>query len=301
MKLLFFSQSNWVIPSINELAKSHEIVGVVTMKEGKKSNSFLLEFLDSQGIKTWSWEEAKSSNLNQVFEEADLGLSFGFSYKIPNEIYSIFELGVLNVHFGELPKYAGPSPLFWTIKNREQNLTISFHKIDENWDAGELIQEEKLAIFPGEPFGLLGSRAAVFASEKLKVLLSDYKSISSKVLELNPNPLGRPTDAELRIDWKAQTADEIEALVNASNPSYGGAISGFRGSLIRILEVSPADVNITGIFAPGSVVYSDPQYGVFVICGDYKYLRINILQLEGTILSGQKLAALGVRVYEKFE
>jgi methionyl-tRNA formyltransferase len=88
-------------------------------------------------------------------------------------------------------------------------------------------------------------------------------------------------------------------LVNAANPNYSGAITTFRGSQIRILEVSPADVNVTGIFSPGTIVYADATYGVFVLCADFKYLRINIFQLDGTIITGSKLAALGIRPYEQ--
>ncbi|WP_268036970.1 methionyl-tRNA formyltransferase [Algoriphagus sp. PAP.12] len=301
MKLLFFSQSNWSIPSISELAKSHEILGVVTFLKGERSNPFLLSFLEKRNIKALSWEDVKSSLNDDELANSDLGISFGFSSKIPKEIYAKISKGVLNVHFGKLPKYAGPAPLFWTIKNMEKSLSISFHIINEDWDAGELLLEEELPIFPGEPFGLLGSRASLLSSQKLDNLLRTFEGNVPEILEVNFTPLKRPSDIDLTIDWKKQSADEIEALINASNPAYGGAISSFRGSPIRILEVSPAEANINGIFAPGSVVYSDPQYGIFVICGDNKHLRINILQLEGTVLSGQKLAALGVRVYEKFE
>lgn len=301
MKLLFFSQSNWSIPSISELAKSHEILGVVTFLKGERSNPFLLSFLEKRNIKALSWEDVKSSLNDDELANSDLGISFGFSSKIPKEIYAKISKGVLNVHFGKLPKYAGPAPLFWTIKNMEKSLSISFHIINEDWDAGELLLEEELPIFPGEPFGLLGSRASLLSSQKLDNLLRTFEGNVPEILEVNFTPLKKPSDIDLTIDWKKQSADEIEALINASNPAYGGAISSFRGSPIRILEVSPAEANINGIFAPGSVVYSDPQYGIFVICGDNKHLRINILQLEGTVLSGQKLAALGVRVYEKFE
>ncbi|SHO65136.1 methionyl-tRNA formyltransferase [Algoriphagus zhangzhouensis] len=298
MRILFFSESPWSIPSILEVLKEHEILGVVISGNENVVSSDLLGFLNQSKVKCFNLDEIEQEI---ELESIDMGVSFGFTKKIPESIFSKIKLGVINIHFGELPKYAGPSPLFWVLKNQEPNLVISFHRINDQWDAGHLLMKEVLPIFPGEPIGLLGSRAAFATSTKLKELIKNITLVESVDLAFNNKPLKRPTDTDLTIEWRNQKANEIEALINAANPSYGGAISSFRGSPIRILEVSPADVNITGIFSPGTIVYSDPQYGVFVICGDYNFLRINILQLEGTIISGQKLAALGVRVYEKFE
>lgn len=301
MKILFFSQSNWSLPSISELIKEHEVVGIVTVTNGPKANGQILTFAEQMKIPVIEWGLLTKESGLAVFDEckAELGISFGFSFKISKEVFSSFPLGVLNVHFGKLPKYAGAAPLFWTINNQEPSVALSFHFINEHWDSGELIMEHEMPIFPGEPFGLLGARAASVSSERLKNILSRIDSIERKALEVNSEPKARPDEKDLTIDWRNKKANEIEALVNASNPSYGGAITYFRGSQIKILEVSPADVTIPGIFSPGSIVYADAANGIFVICGDYNFLRLNIIQFEGSILSGQKLAALGVKATEK--
>lgn len=302
MKIIFFTQSNWSIPSIIELGNTHEISGVVTQLRGPNFNPNLIGFLEQSKIPIIDWDLILKDGWASVSQDfqSDIGVSFGFSKKIKKEIFSSFSKGVLNVHFGKLPKYAGPAPLFWTLKNQEPTLTLSFHLINEDWDAGELVYEEDIPIFPGEPFGLLGARAAQISGAKLNTLLGRMDSIQRTPLKVNSHQLKRPIELDLTINWREQKANEIEALVNASNPGYGGAITTFRGSQLRIIEVSPAEVNVVGIFSPGTIVYSDPNYGVFVVCGDYNYLRLNILQLEGTIITGQKLAALGVRANEKF-
>lgn len=302
MKIIFFTQSNWCIPTIQHFKNIHEVVGVVSRTKQPNSNDFLLEFLKGENIPVFNWESSELESLTSKLSELqiDVGISFGFSYKIPASIFDSIKEGVLNVHFGKLPEFAGPDPLFWAIRNEEKVVTISVHKINEEWDSGELIVEFPIPVFPGEPYGLLASRLSVSFPGKLESYFSGQIQFDKKPIEENLKPKSKPTDEILRIDWKKQRADEVEALVNASNPKYGGAITTFRGNPIKILEVSPADVNITGIFAPGSIVYADPNYGIFVLCADMKYLRINILQLEGTIISGQKLAAMGVNSYEKF-
>ncbi|MDW7694085.1 hypothetical protein R9C00_04965 [Flammeovirgaceae bacterium SG7u.111] len=104
----------------------------------------------------------------------------------------------------------------------------------------------------------------------------------------------------MTIDWQNQTADQIEALVNASNPVYGGAITYFRNAIVRVLEVSPATMADATILRPGSIVHASQIEGLFVLCSDYKFLKINIIRSQEAILSGNKLAALGIRQDEKF-
>jgi methionyl-tRNA formyltransferase len=301
MRILFFTQSSWSIASISQLMQKHQIVGIITKKDGPKSNVQLLDFANVNQIEVLEWDKKNGEELGIWIkkEKIEIGLSFGFSYKIPKAIFDSFDHGVVNIHFGKLPTYAGPDPLFWTIKNQEKLVTLTFHKIDENWDAGELLSESSIPIFPGEPYGLLASRVSITAAQRLTDFLDNPSGHESKKLEQNSSPFSKPTEMEITIDWKTQKADEIEALVNAANPSYGGAITIFRETQVRILEVSPASVDIPGIFGPGSIVYSDPNYGIFILCGDFQYLRINILQLDGTIVSGQKIAAMGVNPHEK--
>lgn len=301
MRIVIFTQSSWSLPSIQKLVQNDQLVGIVIPNKEVPDRQMLIEISKNLNLDVYSWDGKESADIKKWFEEvrADRGLSYGFSYKIPKEVFESFQFGVLNVHYGKLPNYAGPSPLFWTIKNGEKFVTITYHQIDENWDAGRMISELNVPIFPGEPIGFCASRISTLAANEISNALKKLELEDGDPIESNPGSLSRPKEADLMIDWEKQTAEEVEFLVNAANPHFGGAITKFRGNQIRILEVSPADVNITGIFNPGTIVYADPNYGIFVLCSDNKYLRINILQIEGAIISGQKLAAMGINVNDK--
>lgn len=303
MRIVIFTQSLWSLPSIQKLVQNNQVEGIVIPNKEVPDREVLLGISNNLNLEIYRWDGKELDEIRNWLEkrQADRGLSFGFSYKIPREIFENFQFGVLNVHYGKLPKYAGASPLFWTLKNKEKFVTITYHQINENWDAGRMVSEVNVPIFPGEPIGLLASRLSTLAGNEITQALEKLELEDGYLIEPNHNVFPRPKEKDLTIDWKKQTADEIEFLVNACNPHFGGAITNFRENQIRILEVSPAEVNVTGIFTPGTIVYADSNYGVFVLCSDYKYLRINILQLDGTIISGQKLAALGVRANEKMD
>jgi methionyl-tRNA formyltransferase len=301
MRIVIFTKSIWSIPSIQQLVLSNQLKGVVLPAKDFQNQEMLLEVCANFQLEVFRWDGKELGDITTWLSKiaCDRGLCFGFSYKIPKTIFESLKWGVLNVHYGKLPKYAGATPLFWTMRNGEKWATISFHKIDENWDAGLLISESQAPIFPGEPYGLLSSRLAILAAKELPKVLDKLPLSEGEPLTPNPSPLPRPKEMDLTIDWKNQSADEVELLVNAANPAYSGAVTSFRGSQIRILEVSPADVNVVGIFSPGTIVYADSANGMFVLCSDFKYLRVNILQLDGTIITGGKLAALGIGLNEK--
>ena len=69
---------------------------------------------------------------------------------------------------------------------------------------------------------------------------------------------------------------------------------------MRILETSPADVRNAALLTPGTVVHASAKEGLFVLCSDYRFLKINIIQTPEAVVTGNKLVALGVKPNEKF-
>ncbi len=175
----------------------------------------------------------------------DAGFILTFPYRLPASILAIPKRGFFNFHFGLLPEYRGSDPIFWQLRRGEEHGGITLHAVDENLDTGPVWDNSLLRIIPGETYGMhlgkLGNQAASLADRFLSTLESGEE------LELTPQDAktartySRPKRRELEIDWDRDSADEIERLVNAANPEYGGAATVFRGVETRLLEVAPAD------------------------------------------------------------
>ena len=69
----------------------------------------------------------------------DLLLVFGFNWKIPRDVIASLRYGALNVHPSLLPKYRGPSPIPWAIRNGERDLGMTIHRMTDKVDAGPII------------------------------------------------------------------------------------------------------------------------------------------------------------------
>jgi methionyl-tRNA formyltransferase len=69
----------------------------------------------------------------------DLLLVFGFNWRLSTDLLAAPRLGVLNIHPSALPKYRGPSPVLWAIRNGDPCLGLTVHRMTDRIDAGPLL------------------------------------------------------------------------------------------------------------------------------------------------------------------
>jgi methionyl-tRNA formyltransferase len=72
----------------------------------------------------------------------DLVIVFGFAWKIPPAVLAIPRLGMMNVHVSMLPKYRGPAPLLWAIRNGDRTGGVTVHWMDEDFDTGNILAQQ---------------------------------------------------------------------------------------------------------------------------------------------------------------
>ena len=71
----------------------------------------------------------------------DFLISVSWRFLISPQVFSKSNIGSINVHRGDLPKYAGVEPIKRALKNSEKFIHISCHHISKNFDEGKVIFE----------------------------------------------------------------------------------------------------------------------------------------------------------------
>ncbi len=306
IRAILFANSQFALPTLAALAKSGRLAGVIVPAHLHEAQEAALEAAEGAGVPSIAVErEELDAGLPDWIRStgADVGLTLTFPFRIPAVAREAFPKGIYNFHPGRLPEYRGPDPIFWQIRSGDRDGALTVHRMDDGFDTGPVLLVRSAPIAPGETYGIYLSRLSHTAVEVARDVLGRLESAGEPELEAQPEggasarPHPRPEETE--IDWSEQGGDEIENLVNACNPTYHGAGTWFRGSPMRVLEVAPADLGAAPIASGGTIVHVDPQNGIFVLCRDSKYLRLNVLSSTEGILSGFKLAALGVRPGEK--
>jgi methionyl-tRNA formyltransferase len=80
--------------------------------------------------------------------QVDLMIVYGFNWILPANVLRTPRLGILNVHPSALPRYRGPSPIPWAVRNGDPDFRISVHRMTEQVDAGPVMARSEPLPFP---------------------------------------------------------------------------------------------------------------------------------------------------------
>ncbi len=81
-----------------------------------------------------------------IEQNADLLMVHSFMRKIPSEVFSAPKLGSINIHPSLLPKYRGPLPTYWVLKNNDTKTGLTCHIINEGFDTGDIINQMEVLV-----------------------------------------------------------------------------------------------------------------------------------------------------------
>ncbi|NGO73516.1 methionyl-tRNA formyltransferase, partial [Streptomyces sp. SB3404] len=69
----------------------------------------------------------------------DLLVCNGFPWRLPGALLRLPRLGALNIHHSLLPRYRGPIPVHWAIRDGERHTGVTVHWMDEDFDTGDIV------------------------------------------------------------------------------------------------------------------------------------------------------------------
>jgi methionyl-tRNA formyltransferase len=141
-------------------------------------------------FRTPSLLDQKTVDLVQGFG-ADLGLSLGNGY-IPERVFSIPRLGMLNIHHELLPEFQGAISVMWQIYFGSRTTGYTIHKIDRRIDTGDILLRREVPIDLQPTLGQTVTRTTAKVMEAslagLGELLTNYDRFER---EARPQGLGR--------------------------------------------------------------------------------------------------------------
>jgi methionyl-tRNA formyltransferase len=102
--------------------------------------------------------------------EPDLALCTGFPWLIPADAIDVPRLGIVNGHPSLLPRYRGPFPIAWAVRNGETEIGLSYHLMDAEFDTGNLLAQAPVPIADDDTEPTLFARVAETAAELLPIV-----------------------------------------------------------------------------------------------------------------------------------
>lgn len=81
---------------------------------------------------------------------ADYLFMHGCKRILPRRVFAAPARGTINLHPSLLPRYRGPAPHHWVLRNQDRVAGLSTHFVDEGIDTGPLVAQREVLLRPGE-------------------------------------------------------------------------------------------------------------------------------------------------------
>ena len=254
------------------IAADCNIVAVFTHEDKPSEDIWfpsVAELAKANGIKVYTPEKLKRSEWESRFRNTikpELILSFYYRNMIASWLLEIPRLGAYNMHGSYLPTYRGRAPVNWAVLNGEHYTGATLHVMVKQADAGDIVDQERVAIEPDE--------AAITVMEHVRdaavaVLARQIDKLQAGTVALTPQDetqasyFGGRKPEDGRIDW-TQPVRKIYDLVRAVSKPYPGAFSDTvrEGKRLIIWWAQPLEDDearaVAVQYQPGDVVSEAP-------------------------------------------
>ncbi len=178
-------------------------------------------------IKRYKLQDLKFKSVNSqqfknflIKKNVDIVLVGTWGEKFKKEIIDTPRLATINIHPSLLPKYRGPNPYLEAILHGEKESGVSFHLMDENYDTGKILAQEKVTIQQYDTGEDLRNKIIYTVRKMIPKFVSDASNGILIPIEQNEDlatyfPLRQHENV---IDFYTQSAEEIMQQSRAFHP-----------------------------------------------------------------------------------
>lgn len=303
MRLIFLGTPAFAVPSLEAVARGHEVISVVTQPDRPKGRG--QELAASQvkqaavrlGLTVYQPERIRrpEAQAHLAALAPEIMIVVGYGQIIPQSVIDIAPRGIVNVHASLLPKYRGAAPVQWAIVKGETRTGVTTMQINAGLDTGDILLARETEIGPEETALELGERLAVMGTELLTETLEGLArgAITPRrqdEAQASHAPILKKEDGA--ISWK-EPARAIHNRVRGLLP-WPGAHTRFRGQLLHIWRARVESDRVA--LAPGQVL-AGARFRV--ACGDGGgVLELLEVQVEGRKRMSGEAFANGQRLRE---
>jgi methionyl-tRNA formyltransferase len=223
---------------------------------------------------------------------ADALLCWFYPKQVPQSLLDAFPRGAFGTHPSLLPRWRGPDPYFWAIYEGDSETGVSLHRLEVEYDTGNVIAQEKLAIEPREHAFQLAKR---LDRPALRLLVECARRLNAgESLQGRAQPqegvtlAPKPEPEQLEIDWELPAA-QVVRLVRAAAP-YPGASCELGEELVDVLEAEVYARQLPRALEPCDAVWTPS--GLVVRAQDAGVVIRRVRTERDEILRGSALTQL---------
>lgn len=183
-------------------------------------------------------DEAELAPLRSL--EIDVLLVSGFAIILKPALIGLPRIGCVNMHSSLLPRHRGPNPFSAVIVQGDAVTGVTFHRIDEGIDTGEILEQTPFEIGARDEMIQIYHRACQIAGERVVPLMDRIAREGLRGDAQDPALATydrKLTEADAWIDWRWSTA-QIDRMVRGFPPTVMPRFR-FRGDVVYVAKAQP--------------------------------------------------------------
>ncbi len=248
MRIVFMGTPDFAVPSLETLARTHEVALVLTRPDAVRGRGRELVYSPVKkvalglGLEVAETRRITPEALEAVrAAEPDVICVVAFGCILPDEVLGVAPLGAVNVHASLLPRWRGAAPIQRSILAGDERTGVSIMRVAHELDAGAWCRQASVEIAEKPAEALTSELAELGAAELLSALdeLEAGKAVWHEQDESQVTYAPKLTKAEMLLD-PADGVSSCLRRVQASGDTAPARLS-VAGRGLRALEARATD------------------------------------------------------------
>lgn len=251
-RLVFLGTPEAAVPTLETLARDHEVVLVVTQpdrpkgRSGTPSPTPIKETALEIGLVVAQPESSHQlADVISAHGPYDVGVVVAYGRILKPEILDNPAHGMINVHFSLLPRWRGAAPVARALMAGDPMTGVTIMKLDEGLDTGPILTAQAIDIPPNDDAGALTDRLADLGARLLGAILPGYLAGELEAVAQSDEGLTyaeKITKDDRPIDTDG-SADVAAAKVRGLAPTPAATLV-IDGEPHKILSATPAEARL---------------------------------------------------------
>jgi len=183
MRILFMGTPDFAVPTLDALAREHEVVLVVAQPDKPAGRGMKMHapaaVVRARELGLPVLQPARIRNDEVLAEIAktrpDVGVVIAYGKILPAALLEIPKHGFLNVHASVLPRWRGAAPIQRSIEAGDRVTGVTIMRVDELLDHGPMFAIESTEIDADERTPSLAARLSTLGAGALLTVLRDVE------------------------------------------------------------------------------------------------------------------------------
>lgn len=282
MRVVFMGTPDFAVPTLEALAKHHDVICVYTQPPRPAGKGYQLrpsavqKKAEELGIPVRCPASLRGLDEQVEFSalKADVAVIAAYGLILPKAVLEAPKYGCINVHASLLPRWRGAAPIHRAIEAGDDKSGVTIMQMDAGLDTGDMLMTGEVAITKNTTTETLHDALAALGAD---LLIRTLDRLASIVPQKQPQEgvtyAHKIEKSEGFLDW-SKSAEEIERKIRAFYP-FPGTYFMYKDERIKVLKASlPKEkyVEIEGI-----VIKENP---LTIACGQGAIV-LERLQREG--------------------